>query len=80
MLCVHTDREWPYEHIVPGIARNDPPWNGGKQKGHKRAQQVAERQEKIKAAMQRMPQLIADYRVSAVGMQACRGKCSAQKV
>jgi len=57
-------REWPYEHIVPGTPRNDPPWNGGRQKGHKRQQEVAERQQKIKAAMERMPQLIADYRVS----------------
>jgi hypothetical protein len=49
---------------VPGIPRNDPPWNGGKQKGHKRAAEVEARQAKIKAAMERMPQLIADYRVS----------------
>jgi hypothetical protein len=48
---------------VPGIPRNDQPWNGGKQKGHKRQQEVAERQTKIKAAMEKMPQLIAAYRV-----------------
>lgn len=63
--CCHACcREWPYEHIVPGIPRNDKPWNGGKQKGHKRQQEVEERQAKIKAAMERMPQLIAAYRVS----------------
>jgi hypothetical protein len=56
-------REWPYEHIVPGVPRNDPPYNAGRQKGHKRQLAVAERKASIEAAMARMPQLIADYRV-----------------
>jgi hypothetical protein len=51
---------------VPGTPRNDPPWNGGRQKGHKREAAAAERAAKIQAAMARMPQLIADYRVSVV--------------
>eukprot|EP00878_Enallax_costatus_P006385 GHUV01006696.1.p1 GENE.GHUV01006696.1~~GHUV01006696.1.p1 ORF type:complete len:133 (+),score=20.24 GHUV01006696.1:226-624(+) len=57
-------KEWPYEHIVPGIPKNDPPYNGGKQKGHKRYISQEERQQKITAAMAKMPQLIADYRAS----------------
>eukprot|EP00879_Flechtneria_rotunda_P003410 GHRR01003638.1.p1 GENE.GHRR01003638.1~~GHRR01003638.1.p1 ORF type:complete len:133 (+),score=39.51 GHRR01003638.1:135-533(+) len=57
-------KEWPYEHIVPGIPKNDPPYNGGKQKGHKRHIIQQERQQKIEAAMAKMPQLIADYRAS----------------
>lgn len=63
-VCFHRRREWPYEHIVPGIPKNDPPYNGGKQKGHKRYLTQQERQQKIEAAMAKMPQLIADYRVS----------------
>jgi hypothetical protein len=56
-------REWPYEHIVPGTPKNDPPYNGGRQKGHKREAERTEREARIKAAMEKMPQLIAEYRV-----------------
>lgn len=56
-------REWPYEHIVPGKPKNEQPYNNGKQRGHKRFAEQAERQQKIDAAMVKMPQMIADYRV-----------------
>jgi hypothetical protein len=56
-------REWPYEHIVPGIPKNEQPYNNGKQRGHKRFVTQEERQQKIDAAMAKMPQMIADYRV-----------------
>lgn len=48
---------------MPGIPRNDPPYRGGRQKGHKREGEAAERRERIEEAMKKMPQLIADYRV-----------------
>eukprot|EP00775_Hariotina_reticulata_P002979 gene2979-3262_t len=57
-------KEWPYEHIVPGVAKNDPSFNGGKQKGHKRYLVAEERKKKIEAAMTKMPQLIAEYKAS----------------
>lgn len=63
-------REWPYDHIVPGIPKNDPPYRGGRQKGHKREHAREEKLAKIEAAMAKMPQLIADYRV-----RRCRGLC-----
>jgi hypothetical protein len=56
-------REWPYEHIVPGAPKNDPPYRGGRQKGHARDHEREERQQRIAAAMAKMPQLIAEYRV-----------------
>jgi hypothetical protein len=65
---------------VPGIPRNDPPWNGGKQKGHKRAAEAEARQAKIKAAMERMPQLIADYRVSTAAAAAAAAAVAAAGV
>jgi hypothetical protein len=75
LLCVAA-REWPYEHIVPGKPKNNPPYNGGKQRGHKRFAEQAERQQKIDAAMAKMPQMIADFRVrrqvAAAGWLACR--------
>ncbi|GBF89103.1 hypothetical protein Rsub_01820 [Raphidocelis subcapitata] len=57
-------KEWPFEHIVPGLPKNDAPYNAGRQKGHKRDGERAEREARIKAAMQKMPQLIAEYRAS----------------
>jgi hypothetical protein len=48
---------------VPGIPKNDPPFNGGKQKGHKRYLIAEERKKKIESAMAKMPQLIAEYKV-----------------
>lgn len=57
-------KEWPYEHIVPGKPKNEQPYNNGKQRGHKRFAEQAERQQKIDAAMAKMPQMIADYRAS----------------
>ncbi|KAF8073236.1 hypothetical protein HT031_000897 [Scenedesmus sp. PABB004] len=57
-------KEWPYEHLVPGVPKNDPPFNGGKQRGHKRHVSQAERQAKIDAAMAKMPAAIAEYRAS----------------
>jgi hypothetical protein len=57
-------REWPYEHIVPGIPKNTEPYRGGFQKGHKRVAVREERLQQIQKAMDKMPQLIAEYRVS----------------
>ena len=51
---------------MPGTPKNDPPYRGGRQKGHKREAAVAERQQRIQEAMAKMPQLIADYRVRPV--------------
>ncbi len=56
-------REWPYEHIVPGIPKNDLPYNNGRQKGHKRDIAREERKARIEEAMAKMPQMIAEYRV-----------------
>jgi hypothetical protein len=52
---------------VPGTPKNEQPYNNGKQRGHKRFVSQEERQQKIDAAMAKMPQMIADYRVRAVG-------------
>lgn len=65
---------------MPGIPKNDPPYGrrmrnpdnpfesvavAGFQKGHqKREAYRAERQKQIQDAMAKMPQLIAEYRVS----------------
>jgi hypothetical protein len=48
---------------VPGTPRSEQPYNNGKQRGHKRFVSQEERQQKIDAAMAKMPQMIADYRV-----------------
>jgi hypothetical protein len=48
---------------VPGTPKNEAPYNNGKQRGHKRFVSQEERQQKIDAAMAKMPQMIADYRV-----------------
>ena len=58
-------REWPYEHIVPGIPRNAEPYNGGRQVGHRRREREREeRRARIADAMARMPSLIAAYRAA----------------
>jgi hypothetical protein len=43
-----TQRDWPYEHIVPGIPKNDLPYRDGRQKGHKREVERRDRQARIK--------------------------------
>lgn len=59
------NREWPYEHIVPGIPRNAEPYNGGRQVGHRRREREREeRKARIADAMARMPSLIAAYRAA----------------
>jgi hypothetical protein len=62
--CYTPPREWPYEHIVPGIPKNSEPYRGGFQKGHKRVAVREERLQQIQKSMDKMPQLIAEYRVS----------------
>ncbi len=51
---------------MPGITKNDPPYQGGRQKGHKRDAQREERQKNIQECLAKMPQLIAEHRVGAV--------------
>lgn len=61
----HPLREWPYEHIIPGLPRNAEPYGGGRQVGHRRREREAEeRQQRIADAMARMPTMIAAYRAS----------------
>lgn len=81
---VRTCREWPFEDLVPGLPKNEPPYNGMRQKGHKREAAREERQQRIAEAMAKMPQLIADYRVSGDTAgggadSACGGKGRAQR-
>lgn len=62
-----TKREWPFEDLVPGLPKNDPPYQGMRQKGHKRELRKEERQQRIAESMAKMPQLIAEYRVREGG-------------
>jgi hypothetical protein len=59
------NREWPFEHLVPGLPRNAEPYNGGRQVGHRRREREREeRQARVSDAMARMPSLIAAYRAA----------------
>jgi hypothetical protein len=57
-------KPWPYEHIFPGPAKNDPPYRNMFQKGHKVDKLKEIKAKEIEKKMQEMPALIAEYRKS----------------
>lgn len=57
-------KPWPYAHLFPGPAKNQEPYNGMRQKGHKRLREQESRQAEIEKKMQQMPSIIAEYRAS----------------
>ena len=49
---------------MPGTPKNAEPYNGMRQKGHKRDALREERRQRVADAMAKMPQLIAEYRAA----------------
>jgi hypothetical protein len=57
-------KPWPYEHLYPGPAKNDPPYRDMFQKGHKNKIASEQRATDIAKKMDAMPEIVAAYRAS----------------